>query len=66
MNIWEAVETSNNLIEEDDCVTIISLDGILTMVASIDELPMAWESLIYLLLDLGFLINIKKEVLDTI
>ena len=41
MNIWEAVETSNNLIEEDDCVTIISLDGILTMVASIDELPMA-------------------------
>ena len=41
MNIWEAVETSNNLIEEDDYVTIISLDGILTMVASIDELPMA-------------------------
>lgn len=38
----------------------MSLDSILIMVASIEELPMAWKSLTCLLLGFDFLINIKK------
>ena len=43
---------------------IIFLDDILLMAASVEELTLARGTLIYLLQNLGFLINIKKSVLQ--
>ena len=43
---------------------IIFLDDILLMAASVRELTLARDTLIYLLQNLGFLINIKKSVLQ--
>ena len=43
---------------------IIFLDDILLMAASVEELTLARDTLIYLLQNLGFLINIKKSVLQ--
>ena len=43
----------------------IFLDDILLMAASVEELTLARDTLIYLLHNLGFLINIKKSVLQS-
>ena len=43
---------------------IIFLDYILLMAASVEELTLARDTIIYLLQNLGFLINIKKSVLQ--
>ena len=63
-DIYKTTEGSYFSDEEVECSIDNFLDDILLMAASVEELTLAPDTFIYLLQNLGFLINIKKSVLQ--
>ena len=63
-DIHKVDENSHFSVEKTVCTTDFFLDDILRMVSSKEELTLTTDTVIYLIQNLGFLINRKTSVLD--